>query len=216
MCIIGWLSNKDFVNKQEKMAKATPSEEKKEIILKAVRKLLAQKGYAGTTISLVAKEAGVSRGLLHYYFKNKEDMLARVIHDEMEFCIDGANSVFSVCNSSEELAEAFASGLRSILEDDPDFYPAFFEGWAIAHQSNVVNEKIKDLYGEFRHSTQTGLQGAVDRGIISPSISLYGLASAIIGLVDGIGLQMVADPELINNEEIWTAIKESILSLLNG
>lgn len=198
------------------MDHSAPSEEKKIIILKAVRRLFAQKGYTGTTITLVAQEAGVSRGLLHYYFKNKEDMLARVIQDVLEFSIKLANGVFSLARSSEDIAEIFASGLRKLLEKDPDFYPVFFQGVIVARQSQVVNKKILSLFAEFRHSLESGFKDAAERGIISPSIPPFGLSAAITGLIDGVGLQMVAEPELLYNEEIWTAVKESILTLLNG
>lgn len=198
------------------MDSSTPSEEKKTIILKAVRKLFAQKGYAGTTISLVAEQAGVSRGLLHYYFKNKEDMLARVIQDTIEFSIKLANGAFTRSRSSEDIAEIFSSGLRKLLEKDPDFYPTFFEGVIVARQSQVVNIKIITLFAEFRRSLEIGFKDAAERGIISPSIPLFGLSAAVTGLIDGTGLQMVAQPELLYNEEIWSSLKESILTLLNG
>ncbi len=80
----------------------------------------------------------------------------------------------------------------------------------------LPSSKVKDLFGGFRHSLETGFKNAIDRGIISPTISPFGLASAITGLIDGIGLQMVAEPDLIDNEEIWKAVKESVLTLLNG
>jgi len=66
------------------MRQSKKSDEKSRRILAAVRSILAQKGYAGTTINLVAAEANVSRGLLHYYFKNKEEMLATVIKENMQ------------------------------------------------------------------------------------------------------------------------------------
>ena len=101
-------------------------------ILEAVRKLLARKGYAGTTISLVAAEAGVSRGLLHYYFKNKEEMLANVIQTNMEASVILVADIFAQSESVESLASALTQALRHILETDPDFFNLFFEGWAVA------------------------------------------------------------------------------------
>ncbi|MBW1838398.1 MAG: helix-turn-helix transcriptional regulator, partial [Deltaproteobacteria bacterium] len=46
-------------------------DEKRSMILDAATKIFAEKGYQYATISEVAKEAGISTGLLYSYFKNK-------------------------------------------------------------------------------------------------------------------------------------------------
>ena len=51
-------------------------------IVDAMRESVAARGAAGSTFDHVAREAGVSRGLLHYYFATKERLLAEVVrHD---------------------------------------------------------------------------------------------------------------------------------------
>lgn len=198
------------------MAVNAPPGDKKDIILKAVRKLIAQKGYAGTTVSLVAQEAGVSRGLLHYYFKNKEDMLVKVIQDVVELSLYLAEATFKKCNSASELADVSILGLRRLVAHDPDFYPAFIQGVLVARQSRAVDEKIQNLFEGFRQSLEAGFKEAIKRGIISPSISPYGLAAALTGLIDGVGLQMVADPSLIDDEEIWESVRKSALAMFTA
>ena len=49
------------------------------MILDAATKIFAEKGYQYATISEVAKEAGISTGLLYSYFKNKLDLLLSVV-----------------------------------------------------------------------------------------------------------------------------------------
>lgn len=213
--IFGWSSNKELKTEKIIIKMAQPaSEEKAKMILTTVKTLLAQKGYAGTTITLVAEQAGISRGLLHYYFKNKEDMLAQVIQENMETSAELVTVIFSMCDSAKSLAKEFTSALKGILETDPDFFNLFFEGWSVAHQSEAVNIRLKACYGMFREAIRNGLEAAATRGIISPRMSPIGLATVLTGLVDGIGLQMVTEPGLIENDEIWEATKQSIELLL--
>ena len=54
-------------------------DEKKSMILDAATKIFAEKGYQYATISEVAKEAGISTGLLYSYCKNKLDLLLSVV-----------------------------------------------------------------------------------------------------------------------------------------
>jgi AcrR family transcriptional regulator len=44
-------------------------------IVAAMRASVAERGTAGSTFDQVARAAGVSRGLLHYYFGTKERLL---------------------------------------------------------------------------------------------------------------------------------------------
>ncbi|MFM1876040.1 MAG: hypothetical protein RL266_1777 [Bacteroidota bacterium] len=53
--------------------------EKQENILKAALKLFATQGYASTSTSKVAKEAGVSEGLIFRHFESKEGLLSAIL-----------------------------------------------------------------------------------------------------------------------------------------
>ncbi len=53
-------------------------------IVDAMRHSIALRGTAGSTFDHVAREAGVSRGLLHYYFGTKERLLVEVVRRDAE------------------------------------------------------------------------------------------------------------------------------------
>ena len=48
-------------------------------ILNASLKILATKGYENATIVDISKAADVSRGILHYYFSDKEDLVSKAL-----------------------------------------------------------------------------------------------------------------------------------------
>ncbi|MCA1026573.1 TetR/AcrR family transcriptional regulator [Cytobacillus sp. FSL W7-1323] len=50
-------------------------EERKEQIMKAAMKVFAENGIKLTKISMIAKEAGISHGLVYHYFQSKEEVL---------------------------------------------------------------------------------------------------------------------------------------------
>ena len=50
-------------------------------LTKAAYKVVAQKGYNDFTIKDIAEEAGLSTGLVHYYFKNKEELLFKLLKE---------------------------------------------------------------------------------------------------------------------------------------
>lgn len=52
---------------------------KEKRILEAASEVFLKYGFHGTTITLVAKEAGVSKPIIHYYFRSKEHLYLRIL-----------------------------------------------------------------------------------------------------------------------------------------
>lgn len=53
-------------------------------IMKAAFTLIASQGYESTSISQIAAEAGVSKGLMYNYFDSKEDLLEKLVSNAMD------------------------------------------------------------------------------------------------------------------------------------
>jgi AcrR family transcriptional regulator len=198
------------------MPQTKKSDEKSRKILAAVRSILARKGYVGTTINLVAAEAGVSRGLLHYYFKNKEEMLATVIRDNMQLAVELVTDLLENSSSAADFATRLVAALRHVLRNDPDFFHLFFEGWAVARQSRLVRRTLEELYGKFRLAMSDGLQKAQKNGTITPRLPISSVATLLTGLVDGLGLQMMTEPDLAADADTWQDIARGITGLLES
>src|SRR5437899_7098496 len=60
------------------------SSEKAQRIVEAMRVSVARRGTAGSTFEKISREAGVSRGLLHYYFGTKEQLRVQAVRRERE------------------------------------------------------------------------------------------------------------------------------------
>ncbi len=191
-------------------------DEKKQRILAVIRKLLAERGFSGTTISQVAKEAGISRGLLHYYYKNKDEMLAHVIRANMEMSIEMIEHILNRARSADELSSEMVNMLQHVIKNDPDFFKVFFESWAIGRQSPIIAEELQALYGRFRKAMQKGLMRAKVQKIISPTLPVDGLAALITGIIDGMGLQFATEAALAENKAFWDATRLGIAGLLKG
>lgn len=52
---------------------------RREQICRAAAKVIAEQGFAGTTMRMVAEEAGVSTGMLNHYFANRMEMLEETL-----------------------------------------------------------------------------------------------------------------------------------------
>src|SRR5436305_14554096 len=88
-------------------------------IVEAMRASVTARGIAGSTFDHVAREAGVSRGLLHYYFGTKERLLVEVVRREcdvrkrrLEAALDGAGS-------ADDVLDALVRSFQDFLGEGP-------------------------------------------------------------------------------------------------
>ena len=58
--------------------------ESKHKIMDAAFKLIAKNGYEATSIAMIARTAGVSKGLLYNYFDSKEDLVKAIVLGAMD------------------------------------------------------------------------------------------------------------------------------------
>jgi AcrR family transcriptional regulator len=59
-------------------------QEKRKLIIETAMRLFADESYAHTSITQIAKAAGIAKGLLYSYFESKEDLLREVVKYGME------------------------------------------------------------------------------------------------------------------------------------
>ena len=73
----------------------------KERILKASEKIFSEKGFDGARVDEIAKEAGVNKALIYYYFESKEEILQQLFRTFSEEWIKETGSVFTGLVSSD-------------------------------------------------------------------------------------------------------------------
>jgi AcrR family transcriptional regulator len=190
------------------------SDEKAQAILHAARRCLGERGYAAATIAEIAAEAGVSRGLLHYYFKSKEELLAKVVRAGTAAYVQLLEAMFARSESTDDLAREIVGATRTILESDPSFVSLSMECWTLARESPLVAREVEDLYRRLREAISRGLQEAEGEGIIQPSIALQPLAVLLLAITDGLVMQFLVHPELAADERMWEALELGARSLL--
>src|SRR3954462_4183258 len=101
--------------------------DKAQAIVEAMRRSVARRGSAGSTFDHVAREAGVSRGLLHYYFGTKERLLVEVGRRDTDIRMAVVDEAFAAAQDADELIDALVHSLEDLVHDDPGFIALVFE-----------------------------------------------------------------------------------------
>src|SRR5947209_3195644 len=97
--------------------------DKAQRIVDAMRRSVARRGSAGSTFDHVARDAGVSRGLLHYYFGSKEQLLAEAeAVAEVLFSLADGVALRMLAEPERDFSHTVAAGVtavRALLDDAP-------------------------------------------------------------------------------------------------
>jgi AcrR family transcriptional regulator len=185
-------------------------------ILDAAKTVLAQYGYDRATISLIAAKAGVSRGLLHYYFKNKEEMLAKVIKENTKIATRMIAEIFDHHHTPEGYARGIAGWFRNAIENDSYLFLSIYEGVVLVRQSRVLSIEIADSYIKWKQAFEIGLKHAQEKQYITPGIPVKSLAALVSALIDGMGLQFLSEPDLVKDDLIWKTFEACIVDLFGS
>jgi AcrR family transcriptional regulator len=136
-------------------------------ILDAARRTFARKGLAGTRISDITAEAGISQGLLYHYFPNKEALFTTLVEDGLRATRALTAAAASTNGSAWHRLQVLCEEMLSGVLDHPD-YPLVtiqaFTSDAVPHEARAAVE----LYGgeSFRDILSVIRQGQVDGDVV--------------------------------------------------
>src|ERR1700753_3417318 len=95
--------------------------------VEAMRTSVATRGIAGSTFDHVAREAGVSRGLLHYYFQTKERLVVEVVRRESEVRVELLEQAVDGSANADEVIHALVRSFEEILAEGATTFLSFYE-----------------------------------------------------------------------------------------
>src|SRR4051794_17302022 len=177
--------------------------DKAQRIVDAMRASVARRGAAGSTFDHVAREAGVSRGLLHYYFGTKERLLVEVVRQDCDFRMEVLDAALTDVRTAEDFVDALVVSLEDTLDNDPDFYALLFEITTLARRNEEIAEELSELYRRTRSHVADLLRSKQDEGVLKLADEPEAVAAILFALGDGIALQVLPAPDRKRELEHW-------------
>jgi AcrR family transcriptional regulator len=172
------------------------SGEKAQRIVDAMRAAVGARGVAGSTFDHVAREAGVSRGLLHYYFGTKERLLVEVVRRDCDIRMGLLSEAFAASSSADDLIGAMVHSLEDLVADDPGFIALIFELFTTSRHNEELAPEMSELMRRTREHLAGLLEAKAAEGVITLAAPAEAIATVVFSLADGLALRMLADPEL--------------------
>ncbi len=169
--------------------------EKAQRIISAMRSSVGRRGAAGSTFDNVAREAGVSRGLLHYYFGSKERLLAEVVRHDCNVRIAAMDERLAQADSNDAVLAALVHGLEEFVEEEPGSQAVVYEMLSASRHSEEIRAELAELYRRWRAHLAAALSEKERQGVVNLQADPETVASLLFALGDGMGLQLISDQE---------------------
>lgn len=188
------------------MARKTEiSEIRKEELTQAALKCMALKGYDRVTLDDVTKEAGLSKGIASYYFKNREELLISVIHKMRENVLGFMREIWELPEETKDSEEMYAlirkyysnpktdliavmkDGIRflfSMFDENPYILRVILEFWCQVPRNQMITELNDTTYEFIIRTSAIIIQEGTKRGVFkrrNPQLAAYTLVSAVVG-----------------------------------
>jgi AcrR family transcriptional regulator len=169
--------------------------EKAQRIVDAMRRSVARRGTAGSTFDHVAREAGVSRGLLHYYFGTKEQLLLEAVRRDCELRMEQLEQRLAGARTAEDFIGLMAENLQETVREDPDFVTLMFELFTLSRRNEDIAVEYAELMRRTRGLLADMLALAQREGVVRLHAEPEAVAEILFALADGSALRMLTEPE---------------------
>lgn len=162
-------------------------------IVEAMRACVGRRGAAGATFDHVAREAGVSRGLLHYYFGTKERLLVEVVRRDSELRMRTLEQRLAGADSIDAIVDVLVKQVKDFVGEDPASQALIYEMFSASRRNEEIRCELGQLYRGVRAQVAAVLRAKERRGVVRLRADAEAIASALFALGDGLELQLVSD-----------------------
>ena len=101
---------------------------------------LAELGYARTSLREIAQNSEFSHGVLHYYFRDKVELITYCVRQYKAECVTRYDQIIVTADSAEELRRSFAEAMAATLREDA----AMHRLWYDLRNQSLFEESFRD------------------------------------------------------------------------
>jgi len=162
-------------------------------IVDAMRASVAECGTAGSTFDRVARAAGVSRGLLHYYFGTKERLLVEVVRRDSDVRLSALDTQLAQAQTADDFIAVLVASLEDVIDNDPGFVTLVFELFVLSRRHDDIAAEFAELLRRSRARVAELLRAKEAEGVLHLSAQPETVVDVLLSLGDGIWLRMLAE-----------------------
>ena len=206
---------------------------RREELTQAALKCIAVKGYDRVTLDDVTREAGLSKGIASYYFKNREELLASVIQKMWDSIVDLTRKILELPAEGEEQEiyekvrayyadpkvdplALIRQGIRFLvewIEENPTAVKVVLEFWCQVPRNPMITDLNRSMYRYLLDVSAIIIEEGVRKGVFrkrNPRLAAYILISGFTGLA----YNHIINPSELDRKALQKDFSELVLAYL--
>jgi len=125
------------------MGRPQNTQQRKQEIVSALLRVMAEHGYEKASVQVIAKEAGLAPGLIHYHFKTKQDILLALVNWIASSATERFQKMESDINAPWDKLETF---VKARLETGDTQMPEVVSAWVVIAGESLRQPEVKKIY----------------------------------------------------------------------
>jgi AcrR family transcriptional regulator len=172
-------------------------------------KLIAQRGYRGTSLAAIGEEAGYSRGLVNERFGSKEGLLWVLVKNMMRVYRREVREHQGEVAGVERLCNMLDDHRRALERQVPirALYALMFE--ALGPIPQLLPE-FQRLHDSFRADIEETLRDGMSAGLIRTDIDPKAQAALLLGTLRGLAFQWLLDSRSFELDATYNELKKNL------
>lgn len=102
-------------------------EERRRELADAALQTLSELGYARTSLREIAQNTAFSHGVLHYYFRDKVELITYCVRRYKAVCVQRYDEVIASARTADELSRGFAGAMAGTLVADAAMHRLWYD-----------------------------------------------------------------------------------------
>ena len=188
------------------MGRKSIAHKRREQILWALYDCLSEKGHEKVTINTIAAQAKLSPGIIHYYFKNKDEIVSVLAEAIIEKYGDIFDLRLSEAGLNEKPIDILIDFLVDIILDHP-LNHAFYNMVQMSFEREQLQTVMQTMLDSYRNK----LSEAIIKSGANRDNPLLG--AALLAVTEGTTLQVLMDPRAFKRDDVRQIISAAVQNL---
>lgn len=176
------------------MARPSTSAVRRREIVDATVRVMARRGWNETSIDEITREARVSRGLVSYHFKDKNELLSDVLKRCREMFLEAVTAALEAGEPPEHQMRCATRASLLMARTNPLPYEVFFHFSSSGRSDPQLAEEVRALHATYRESCARTIRDCQRRGVYRRDIDPDAAAAKHMGTIIGLAVQWLIDP----------------------
>jgi AcrR family transcriptional regulator len=166
----------------DKLSKIDKFAQRRAQLANSALRTLAELGYARTSLREIAQNSEFSHGVLHYYFRDKVDLITYCVRQYKATTITRYDQVLATSATHAELREQFVGGMVTSLRRDADMHRLWYD----LRDQSMFEESFRDDVREIDRSIERMIGRIVGQYAELAGLGLAAPSRLVYALVDGV------------------------------